>query len=458
MALHQGMEMEQEEVGGVGLDNLGNTCYMAAFLQVLVRAHSFTQRLLKLPRSADTAVLEGVLDEIVLQELQRMMAMLLLSKRRSLRPEGLLSALRRKAESASLPCTFQEGHQQDAGEAGLLLFSCVDASLSTKEMETKPTRVFQGKMRTHVTCKGCGHQSCRSEEFYDLKLPIPSASDDVDMSGQKVSLSLEGLVSALSREEEMCGANQYKCDVCGCKQDAVKESLLEEIPEVLLITLLRFNHTPEKVCRFVEIPPSLSLSSSPNPRAPEEQAAVQYELFGVVTHEGSTRQSGHYYSFVRQLNETHWLRCDDSNVSVSSFQRAVNSPFQRAVNPELSTETPYLLFYMRTPAMPLTAAAAEATIHAIPPMLHTEVEEDNRLERAGMILWDAPGFEDSNGPEQNIANAVNLQRLLKASSRPGSSLAVLVVLDAPSLDTGRGGLVKKTLDMLSQVAIAFTVA
>jgi len=75
-----------------------------------------------------------------------------------------------------------------------------------------------------------------------------------------------------------------------------------------------------------------------------------------------------------------------------------------------------------------------------------------------MILWDAPGFEDSSGPEQNIANAVNLQRLLKASSQSGSSLAVLVVLDAPSLDAGRGGLVKKTLDMLSQVAIAFTVA
>ncbi len=73
-------------------------------------------------------------------------------------------------------------------------------------------------------------------------------------------------------------------------------------------------------------------------------------------------------------------------------------------------------------------------------------------------MWDAPGFEDSSGPEQNIANAVNLQRLLKDSSNTVSGLAVLVVLDAPSLEGGRGGLVKKTLDMLSQVAIAFTVA
>ena len=164
--------MEQEELGGVGLDNLGNTCYMAAFLQVLLRAHSFTQRLLKLPRSADTAVLgddgEGVLDVVVLQELQRMMVMLLLSKRRSLRSEGLLSALRPKAEGTLRSSQlFQEGHQQDVGEAGRYLFSCVDAhwhrlctatvatsassstpsSLSILEMETKPTRAFQGKMQ-----------------------------------------------------------------------------------------------------------------------------------------------------------------------------------------------------------------------------------------------------------------------------------------------------------------------
>jgi hypothetical protein len=71
-----------------------------------------------------------------------------------------------------------------------------------------------------------------------------------------------------------------------------------------------------------------------------------------------------------------------------------------------------------------------------------------------MILWDAPGFEDSGGPEQNIANAVNLQQLLKDSSHTtGTGLAVLVVLDAPSLEGGRGGLIKRTLDMLSQVDI-----
>ena len=68
------------------------------------------------------------------------------------------------------------------------------------------------------------------------------------------------------------------------------------------------------------------------------------------------------------------------------------------------------------------------------------------------ILWDAPGFKDSQGAEQNIANAVHLQRLLEASSRPtAQGFVILVVLDAPSLDSGRGGQVKETLEMLTEL-------
>jgi hypothetical protein len=84
--------------------------------------------------------------------------------------------------------------------------------------------------------------------------------------------------------------------------------------------------------------------------APEEEAGVEYELCGVVTHAESTIQSGHYYSFVRHVDGTHWLRCDDSEVTGSSFQRAVT--------PASPTETPYLLFYMRSSALQHAAVSA----------------------------------------------------------------------------------------------------
>jgi hypothetical protein len=180
--------------------------------------------------------------------------------------------------------------------------------------------------------------------------------------------------------------------------------------QIVQITLLRFHHTAQKkVCTLVDIPRSLFLSScgasicEHNPSsplsnggqkkehavdvadagvsvdahtagAPEDGSTVEYELCGVVTHAGSTIQSGHYYSFVRHLNGTHWLLCDDSTVS--------NSSFQRAVTPTSPTETPYLLFYMRSSALQHAAASAAAARAAIPPMLRAEVDRDNRLARS----------------------------------------------------------------------------
>ena len=98
-----------------------------------------------------------VLISLYMLQLQRIMAELLLSERRSVRASGLLS---------SLPVFFQGGRQQDAHEAGRYLLTCVDthwhrlfpataaaaasggdasslsASASVKVMEAKPTRVF----------------------------------------------------------------------------------------------------------------------------------------------------------------------------------------------------------------------------------------------------------------------------------------------------------------------------
>ena len=63
-----------------------------------------------------------------------------------------------------------------------------------------------------------------------------------------------------------------------------------------------------------------------------------------------------------------------------------------------------------------------------------------------ITLWDAPGFEDTNGSEVNIANAVNLCKLLTWSR--GGGLAMVLVLDAKSLFSSRGSIIKDTIKVL----------
>ena len=42
-------------------------------------------------------------------------------------------------------------------------------------------------------------------------------------------------------------------------------------------------------------------------------AAQDYDLYGVLVHQGHSMHSGHYYCFVKAPNGM-WNRCDDSTV------------------------------------------------------------------------------------------------------------------------------------------------
>ena len=183
---------------------MGNTCYMAAYMQVLVRAHKFTGALLKLPLPAacgavaDTpagvtaaTVQQNDAEDKLVQQMQRLVATMLLSSRRSVRAEGLL---------ASLPSRFQGGHQQDTAEMARCLLASVDgvwdrlsktrsgadshsattlgeeeahqhSGRAQAETSTKPTAVFEGKMQTRITCRGFRTVSTRSTR-QGLKLKV----------------------------------------------------------------------------------------------------------------------------------------------------------------------------------------------------------------------------------------------------------------------------------------------
>ena len=66
-----------------------------------------------------------------------------------------------------------------------------------------------------------------------------------------------------------------------------------------------------------------------------------------------------------------------------------------------------------------------------------------------MVVWDAPGFLDTDGPEENIVNAVNLYRLLCGAQSGGFVLVLL--LDAPGLGVLKGRLLIDTVKVLLQL-------
>lgn len=106
-----------------------------------------------------------------------------------------------------------------------------------------------------------------------------------------------------------------QCDKCRCPVNAQKQLELWRLPQVVVVTLKRFQHTAygsSKVNTQVEIPinqldfgPSLAEGAPPS---------SQYELFGFVDHHG-IMGGGHYLATTRHLENNRWFLFDDTRVT-----------------------------------------------------------------------------------------------------------------------------------------------
>ena len=56
-------------------------------------------------------------------------------------------------------------------------------------------------------------------------------------------------LAAYFRGELMEGDNQWKCEACGCKRDAVKREVVASLPRTLCVPLNRFEYDYENMAR-----------------------------------------------------------------------------------------------------------------------------------------------------------------------------------------------------------------
>ncbi|XP_061440827.1 ubiquitin carboxyl-terminal hydrolase 38 isoform X2 [Rhineura floridana] len=150
--------------------------------------------------------------------------------------------------------------------------------------------------------------------------------------------SVTDLLNYFLAPEVLKGDNKYYCEKCGSLQNAEKTMQIVEDPEYLILTLLRFSYDPKchirrKILGNVSLPLILELpvkrtvsSLSPvsgvwsmgvefsdtgenlakklKPSGAEEVCCPQlvpYVLSSVVVHSGISSESGHYYSYARNV-------------------------------------------------------------------------------------------------------------------------------------------------------------
>ncbi|XP_066476726.1 ubiquitin carboxyl-terminal hydrolase 35 [Tiliqua scincoides] len=240
---------------------------------------------------------------------------------------------------------------------------------------------------------------------------------------RRASRSVPDLINYFLSPEMLTAENRYHCENCASLQDAEKLAELTEGPHYLVLTLLRFSFDltamrRKKILDNVSVPlvltlPVLMPSEELRDASPVRSrgcaapcsgfASVVYDLCSVVVHSGVSSESGHYYCYARECEDTsvgsdrkgasqdvpsenpldvaiQWYLFNDTRVSFSSFESVSN------VTSFLPKDTAYLLFYRQRMTGPKEGqgAAAESgwingDLHSPDKSLMEAIAKDNIL-------------------------------------------------------------------------------
>nr|XP_014095863.1 ubiquitin carboxyl-terminal hydrolase 36 [Bactrocera oleae] len=295
---------------GVGMMNVGNTCYLNSTLQALFHVPSMANWLISDAKhieecnSSENCIICAMIKTLEASQ----------NNQSAIRPYLVYSKLKFICKHLLM------GRQEDAHEFLRYLVEAMEKCFLTrfrnyKELdqyskETTPlNQILGGYLKSAVRCLACGHVSVTFQHFQDLLLDIRKADT--------IEEALEGYFSR-ERLEDM----GYKCESCKKKVSATKQFSLERAPIVLCIQLKRFSVMGTKLNKQITIKPRIDLSKFVSRKEVGEQ--LTYKLVAMVTHLGASQHCGHYTAI--GLTETgSYYNYDDSYVRPVSVQNVCNT-------------------------------------------------------------------------------------------------------------------------------------
>lgn len=225
---------------------------------------------------------------------------------------------------------------------------------------------FSTFLAQKIVCSHCGFTSQQLEEYLEISVALPNKAQIKELredgngessSGGMMSffkgllgmgangLQLDDCLRAFFSKEKLDGQNQYHCDNCKTKRDAVKSVNLAHAPQILCVHLKRFNKVNgwglgnAKNTTMVNFPVD-GLDMSPYLHEVAQKAGGNpsqcvYDLISVVKHTGTVNR-GHYIANCRNMVNNKWYEYDDDlryEISTDSLQ----------------TSDVYLLLYSKRP-------------------------------------------------------------------------------------------------------------
>lgn len=378
----QALQLQTKAPLPVGLENLGNTCYMNSCVQMLRRIPELETALEKVSGGGD------VDSQLAFEFRELMKAMR--STTEAVKPVRFLLALRAKVPSFAERGPQGQPQQQDAEECIRNMLAAFAAA--TPEGDTNSIdKLFGFRCRSAYKCVECDDEPEKVDVIQDrfLMCHMGATTDPVGHVRDGIKLSLKETVDKSS-------------EVLGRVATFEKTMAIESLPTYLIVQFARFGWkkanseagtqaSKVKIGRKVQFPkkldvyefctPELMKELGKNRQKDSEQrdkdwdiaqkalkegknlevsedndASVQFvdtgsfELQSVVSHQGRSADGGHYVGWTiaekadgKKVKEDEWLLFDDETVSERP-DKAVDLGGGR-----LDTHIAYFCLYKRAP-------------------------------------------------------------------------------------------------------------
>ncbi|XP_061169177.1 uncharacterized protein LOC133178503 [Saccostrea echinata] len=297
--LFPSLKVDDYRVKQNGLPNLGLSCYKNSVLQVLAETPNFFSML----RSMNTQSKENwtfTLSEILWRVL----------KESSSKQDIEDWLLRFQVEFASIDNSFVEYTQHDSLSFLTSILSGITDEALRREKEgldkvIDPTDIFRGTMHDQYTCCNCKKKEHHGESTF-FSLPLPTVKTDNPKIGECLYQFFD---SEIIKDVFPCSH---------CKHHTVqKEIQIKKYPDVLVLQLgmiyenmdyfERVQRTPKFWETFAGLSNNIHLGKI------NKEEFSKYKLYGVIVHSGGLT-GGHYYTYVKKMNDENWERRDDSYV------------------------------------------------------------------------------------------------------------------------------------------------